>query len=162
MTDDLQEFDDFVSAGLKLVKQRDKQAWQLGDLACEFEVKVGRPSDPDAPTLGDLAHAWDVDTPRVSEWRSVAAFYPANVRTVELSWSHYNMARRRSDGSLENALELLDSAERLHLGIRPFKRFLNGEYFEGKVKRSDLAPHLQAMLPERIYEVWMTLKRITE
>lgn len=155
------EFSDFVAAGRELIQKRDDNAWELGDLAVEFEVTVGRPSDPDAPKLGDLAHAWNVDTPRVSEWRNVARFYPENVRTFEdLSWGHYNTARRASDNSLKKALELLGEARRQSLGIRAFQRFINGTYYEGEWK-GPLPEWLQGLVP-RGMRLWVTVKRMTE
>lgn len=154
----LTDFEDFVAAGVELIQARDTNAYALGDLCVEFEVKVGRPNDPDAPTLSDLAHAWDVDTPRVSEWRNVARFYPPNVRTRELSWTHYNMARRASNGSLDNALELLDTADRLHMGVRAFRRYLDGTYYEGEIAHGELPARLQAIVPAGV-KLWVVLRR---
>lgn len=153
----MKEFSDFVDAGRQLIQKRDNNAWELGDLAVDFEVTVGRPTDPGAPTLSDLAREWDVDTPRVSEWRNVAKFYPANVRTFEdLSWGHYNQARRASDGDLENALELLADAQRIHLGIRAFHRYVSGMYYEGEWN-GPLPEWLQALVPHGA-KLWVTVK----
>lgn len=155
----MNEFSDFVTAGLELVKGRDKNAWALGDLCVDFEVKIGRHSAPDTPKLADLAHAWDVDAPRVSEWRNVALFFPPNVRTYEdLSWSHYNMARRVSDGDLENAIELLDKADQLRMGVRAFRRYLDGIYFEGDIPLSELPVGIRVMVPSTIPRVWVIVK----
>lgn len=151
------EFSDFVEQGVELLKERDTQAWKLGDLVVDFEITVGRPTDPDAPTLGDLANAWDVATPRMSEWRNTSKFYSSDVRTFNLSWSHYNMARKAADGDVENAIDLLDTAERLHLGVRAFKRYIDGIYFEG-VWEGELPKWLQGIVPVN-GQVWVVFKR---
>jgi hypothetical protein len=153
------DFSDFANEGRELMQSRDKNSWSLGDLACEFEITVGRPGDPDAPTLSDLAHEWDTSKQRVSEWRNCSAFYRTDARTFDLTWSHYNQARRAADGSLDNALELLEMAVRLHLGTRAFERYIKGIYYEGPVKIGELAAGLQAMIPSGVKEVWLTIKR---
>lgn len=153
------EFGDFVTEGRELLKSRDTNAWELGDLACEFEITVGRPSDVDAPTLGDLAHEWDASTQRVSEWRNTSAFFTTDARTFDLTWSHYNLARRASGGELDNAIELLDMAVRLHMGVRAFERYIKGIYYEGMIAIDQLAVGLRAMLPDSAQEVWITIKR---
>lgn len=155
------EFGDFVTAGLALVKSRDTNAWALGDIAVDFvdafPVHPGRPVDPDQPTLSDLAAGWDVVTPRVSEWHSVAAFYAPNVRTFEdLSWAHYNAARRASGNDIENALELLADAQSKAMGINAFKRYLAGEFFEGEVAYDRLPPEIQAVVP-RGKKLWVVI-----
>jgi len=156
------DFSDFVTEGRDLMQARDKNSWRLGDLACEFEITVGRPTEPDAPTLGDLAHEWDASTQRVSEWRNTADFYPTDARTFDLTWTHYNQARRAADGDLDNALELLDMAVGLHMGTRAFERYIKGIYFEGAVKIGELAAGLQAMIPGGVKEVWLVVKRNEE
>jgi len=153
------DFSDFVSEGRDLMQARDKNSWGLGDLACEFEVTVGRPTDPDAPTLGDLAHEWDASTQRVSEWRNCSAFYSTDARKYALSWSHYNQARRAADGEIDNALELLEMAMRLHMGTRAFERYIKGIYYEGTVKVCALDVGIQAMIPGGVKEVWLVVKR---
>jgi hypothetical protein len=153
------DFTDFVAEGRDLMQARDRNSWGLGDLACEFEVTIGRPGDPDAPTLGDLAHEWDASTQRVSEWRNTAGFYPTGARTFDLTWTHYNQARRAADGELDNALELLEMAVKLHMGTRAFERYIKGIYFEGPVKIGELAVGIRAMLPGDIKEVWLVVKK---
>ena len=155
----MDEFADFVAAGVELMTTRNANSWALGDLAVDFEVKVGRPSDPAAPTLSDLAAAWDVETPRVSEWRSVAAFFPGNLRMNELSWSHHNLARRASRGDLEQALTLLDIARVQHMGVAAFRRFCAGLYFEGTIPVADLPDPLQGLVPDGERLVWLTFGR---
>ena len=163
----MKEFSDFVDAGVALLAESDNHRWQLGDLAAEFEVTVGRPDDPDAPTLKDLADAWNVDTPRVSEWRNCSRFYPPEGRGLSLTWSHYNMVRGYFKGrdydptQYEQAMEILTLAVDQAFGIRALRQYLNGTLFEGKV--------LVRELPERVRlfcagsdEVWITVKRVVE
>jgi hypothetical protein len=126
-----------------------------------FPVKPGRPIDPEQPTLSDLAAGWDVDKPRVSEWHAVAAFYEPNVRTIELSWAHYNAARRAADGSIDNAVELLLHAQSQAMGINAFKRWLNGEFYSGPVEFERLPPELQAIVP-RGRKLWIVIKEYEE
>ena len=165
----MKEFSDFVDAGVALLAESDNHRWQLGDLAAEFEVTVGRPDDPDAPTLRDLAEAWDCDVPRVSEWRSCARAFPESVRTLLplLSWSHYNAVRSHlrlvdyNADSFERAMELLNVAVTGHMGIRAFRAFLKGALFEGEVA-TRLLP---AFIQERAVgedTVWVTVKRVME
>jgi hypothetical protein len=162
----VRDFGDYVTEGRELLASRNTNSWQLGDLLVDavrdLEIKPGRPTDENAITLSDLAREMDVETPRASEWLSVAQFYPANVRTAECSWSHYNMARRASNGSAANALELLATAQALHLGIAAFRRYIKGEYFEGYVERHELPPRLQAILPSAAPGVWVVMKRAQE
>lgn len=157
-----QDFEDFVDAGLALVQKRDGNAWALGDLAVgfmqAFPVIPGRPVDPEQPTLSDLAAAWDVQMPRVSEWHAVAAFFSPNVRTFELSWAHYNAARRAAGGDIKEGKRLLQEALDKKLGINAFKRFIKGEYYEGQVAWVELPPRLQAMVPAGT-PVWVVMKK---
>ncbi len=155
----MKDFSDFANEGRELMQARDRNSWGLGDLACEFEVTVGHPIDADAPTLADLAHEWDASTQRVSEWRNTAAFYSTDARSFDLTWTHYNQARRAADGELDNALELLEMAVRLHMGTRAFERYIKGIYFEGPVRIGELAAGLQAMIPGGVKEVWIIVKR---
>lgn len=151
------EFAEYVAAGVDLMTTRNANSWALGDLAADFEVKIGRPSDPDAPTLSDLAAGWDVEVQRVSEWRLVSAFYPVNLRmNGDLSWSHHNLARRASGGDLEQALELLSIARAQHMGVAAFRRFCAGVYFEGPVSVDDLPVPLQGFVPTGADKVWLT------
>lgn len=157
------EFSDFVAAGLALMATRDHTSWELGDLAVAFEVTIGRPSDDDeGPTLGDLAAGWNVSAHRVSEWRSVSAFYPVAARTYDVPWEIYNMARRASNGSLDNALELLDYAQQQAFTVAAFRRYLKGVRWEGKLRRHDLPPWLQGILPPFEQEYWVEIKRAGE
>lgn len=158
----MSDFIDYVDQGRALLDTRNANSWALGDLAVDFEVKVGRPSDEDAPTLADLASAWDVETPRVSEWRSVAAFFPGNLRMNELSWSHHNLARRASGGDLEEALELLSVAQAQHMGVAAFRRYCAGLYFEGPVAVEDLPRALRLLVPDGDGEVWLTFGRMKD
>lgn len=154
-----QDFEDFVSQGLELLHARDKNSWALGDLVVDFEVKIGRPTDPDAPTLSDLASALDVELPRLSEWRSVAKFYPEKFRMNELSWSHHNMARRAANGDLPTAIRLLKLALSQHYGIAAFRRHLAGILYEGRRETRYLPDDLQ-MFAGGDTEVWITIKRL--
>ncbi len=148
--DDLQEFSDFIIAGLPLVQARDENAWALGDIARLFVERVvhGRPPDEDeTPTLSDLAREWDVHKQKVSYWRANAAFFPENVRQSDVSFAHHDLARRHSDASLDNALELLAVARDLHYGIAAFRRWLAGEYFAGPVDTATLPGLVRACIP---------------
>ena len=159
----MDEFADFVAAGVMLMQTRERNTWQLGDLAVDFEVKVGRPTDPDAPTLGDLAAAWNVEVQRVSEWRLVSAFYPANLRlNGDLTWSHHNMARRASRGDLEQALELLRIAAVMNMGVAAFRRYCAGLYFEGPVEVDALPIELQMLVPDGAAQVWVTFGKMKD
>lgn len=158
MADDHREFSDFVEAGLPLLKERDHHAWELGDLAAEFVVKLGRPSDPDAPTLGDLASAWDVALSTVSEWRRVAIFYPENVRTYELSWSHHKLARSASEGELGIALAYLAHAKAQYMGIAAFRRYLEGVLWEGELYQAEVPERLRGLIPHDV-QLWVTVRR---
>jgi len=163
MSDPLLEFPDFVAAGLPLIKARDTNSWALGDLLVQavqtLDIQPGRPRDPDALTLGDLASAWDVDTRRVSEWLAVARFYPLNLRTFgDCRWRHYNLARRAADGDLETACDYLQKAVELHFGVRAFERWLNGVYWEGPVARHELPDKIQLALPGEA-DVWVTVRK---
>jgi len=155
------EYIDFVDRGCELLQRRDADAWQLGDLVIDFEITVGRPKDgEDAPTLSDLANSWDVSKSRMSEWRNTSKFYPTNVRTFSVSWSHYNLARRSADGELDNALELLSNAEKLHMGIREFQRYLKGIFYEGEWQGNgtDIPGWLRIFVP-RDAKLWITVQR---
>jgi hypothetical protein len=159
------DFEDYVALGVKLVENRNSNAWQLGDLAVDFmknfAVKPGRPADPNIPTLSDLAGAWDVEIQRVSEWRSVSAFYNPNLRMNEVSWSHHNMARRASE-DVEEALELLEMAVNLHFSVAEFRRYLNGTLYEGDLWVEQLPEHLRMYAPEGTQKVWIVLKKYHE
>lgn len=160
------EFGDYVALGTELVKDRDNNAWQLGDLARDFmqnfEVKQGRPVDQNAPTLSDLAGAWDVEIQRVSEWHKVAAFYPDNnLRMSGVSWSHHNMARRASD-DVEEALELLRIAQEQHFSVAAFRRYLNGILYEGEADPRELPARLYQFLPDGTRTVWLVIKKTGE
>lgn len=157
------EFIDYAAAGRVLLDQRDRDTWALGDLATDFEIKLGRPDDPDAPTLGDLAKAWNASRQRVSEWRSVSAFYPTDDRTfTDLSWEQYNMARRAANGSLDNALELLDHASRQHMTVQDFRRFLKGIIWEGELSLHDFPLRIQGLLPAFLKRFRVTVTRASE
>lgn len=118
--------------------------WRRGDIAVRYMPNAKRgPADEDAPTLGDLAFQVGMGVPQISEYRSCSAFYPPVVRLDEqfkdLTWSHFNAARRFSGGKLENAEELLHEALRLHLNnVDEFKKHLKA-MFE---KHEDDTPEL--------------------
>jgi hypothetical protein len=157
------EFGDFVAEGRILVEQNEANQWALGDLACAFEISVGRPSkdDEDTPTLGDLANGWGLATSTVSEYRTLAAFYPKNLRLYELSWSHYKLARKASNGDVEEALALLEEAERQAFTIAAFRRFLEGIYYEGELYQEEVPDRLRAFVPGQA-RLWVTVKRREE
>ena len=67
------------------------------------------------------------------------------------------MARKAADGDMETALDFLCVAERLHLGVRAFKRHLAGIYFEG-VWEGELPKWLQGIVPVN-EQLWVVFKR---
>lgn len=159
------EFIDYVAAGVVLMERRDKDTWALGDLAADFAITLGRPDDPDAPTLGDLASGWNVSTQRVSEWRSVSAFYPTDDRTFSLPWEMYNQARRACKDTpdpLDNACEMLDFAETRRMTVKDFRRYLTGVRWEGPLHKGVLPKFLQILLPDFESQFWVTIKRYKE
>jgi len=164
------ELIDYVAKAQPLLKQRDCNAWDLGDIIVdavkelEIEIRPGRRrSDDETLTLGDFAGALNQATPRVSEWLKQSGFYPVevrphNVRTYEdLTWGHYNLARRKSGGELPNAIELLETAANLHLGYNAFKRWLNGEIWEGWLD-FDRLPNEIKPFAKVDGQVWATFK----
>jgi len=154
------EFADYVARGRELRQSRDSDTWELGDLAADFEVKLGRPDNPDGFTLAMLANEWGVSRQRASEWRNVSAFYSTDVRTFPVSWEVYNIARRHSQNDLENALELLETAVTLHYtSARDFERFVRGILHEGVFHKNELPPRLHGILPDG--KLWVTIKRAT-
>jgi hypothetical protein len=148
------EYIDFVDEGLDLLK----------DLVCDFEVSVGRPKKgEDSPTLSDLSNAWNCPRSTMSEWRLVSKFYPTDARTFDpdiITWTHYNLARKSSEGDLCNALELLEHAQEQHMATRAFERYLDGIYFEGVFRRSDLPEWLRDQIPDDV--LWVTVQRNKE
>jgi hypothetical protein len=157
VTDDLREFADFVAAGLELVAGRDRDTWALGDLATAFDVRLGRPDDPEAPPLRNLARGWNVSPQRVSEWRNVAAFYPTAVRTFPVPWEMYNAARRAAEHRLDNALELLATAEEMHMGVTDFRRYLTGVLYEGPLQ-GPVPDWLRPFIPRGLRRLWLVVK----
>lgn len=161
------EYIDTVEKGRAILSGHDKDFWKLGALAANAEITVGRPKEgEDKPTLGDLANAWNVSKQSISAWRSTYIFYPTSARTFDediISWEHYNQARCAADGDLENALELLCHAERLHLGSRAFKRFLKGIYYEGEWQGNgtDIPGWLRLYVPRDV-KLWITVQRMKE
>lgn len=128
-TTQLQDFGDFVNAGLNELSKRDRSTWALGDIAAALEIREGRPSDRDEtiPTLKDLAHEWGAAPSSVSEWRNNALFYPNNLRHVVSSWRDGNVIRKYVEfecvgqdyeTKFERALEINEEAQALkHRGI---------------------------------------------
>ena len=155
------EFIDYVARGIALKKHRDTNSWDFGDLLVEAVgeavIQVGRPTDPEQPTLAALAREWDVRPQRASEWYLTAKCFPLNIRKPDISWSHHDAARRASEDSTSNALELLDVVERLKLGIEDFTLYLKGDYFHGYIERYELPQRLQSMLPNSARGAWITM-----
>jgi hypothetical protein len=166
----MNELIDYVVRAQPLLRERDCNAWNLGDIIVEavneleIEIKPGRKkAGDDTLTLGDLAGALNQATPRVSEWFKNSLFFPSevrphNVRTYEdLTWGHFNLARRKSGGELTNAIELLETAVTLHLGYNAFKRWLNGEIWEGYLDFDAIPVEIKPFAsPDR--QVWATFK----
>lgn len=131
-TTQLQDFGDFVSAGLEELSKRDTSTWALGDIAAAFEIRLGRPEkkrgktdeeqDP-TPTLTNLATQWGVSKMTVSDWRSNSIFYEVNVRHVLHSWRDGNVIRKYVEWELageddieakiERGMEIVEEAEAL-------------------------------------------------
>jgi hypothetical protein len=164
------EYIDYVERGTQLRNNEDDNLWAMGDMLAEmFAGKVLKPGRPTAdnkePTLSDFARDIDLPLPRASERHSTADFYPKNVRLIEdLSWEHHNRARSKKHcgGELGNALELLNTAVTLKLGITAFKRYLNGEYISAVFSVADLSDNLAEYVPSEESEVHVTLKRVRE
>jgi hypothetical protein len=156
------EFPDFVIAGVEILEAHDRDFWTLGELASEFEIKLGRPDDPTAPTLADLSKEWDTSTSNVSRWRNNHNFYPDNLRTFAVSYSHYDLARRAHPKDMEEALELLSIAQSQALGIRAFKRYIKGIYIETLIKVTELPKRLQGLVPTGVSEVWVRVEKPKE
>lgn len=142
-------YDYYVSEGNRVREMRDRTNWALGDLAvafcADFDISPGRPpADDSTPTLAALAREWELRPPQVSEFHSVADFYPLEARQDDLSWSHHNMARRNSGDSLDNALELLDKARTNYMSAEDFRRWLKGDYAVVVVERGNWLDILRA------------------
>ncbi len=169
------ELMDYVALAMPLLKQRDENAWELGDIICEavdtlgITVKVGRKkAGDDEMTMGDLASALNQPPPRVSEWHKNAVFFPDqhrphNSRAFEdLSWAMFNLARRKSGDNLDTALVLLAHAVRLHMGYNAFKRFLNGEIWEGFLDYDQLPSQVQPYATKPDIQVWGVFKYVDD
>jgi len=157
----LHDYGDFSNALHVIVQERDTNSWEAGDVLKLFEFKVGRPNrdNPDALTLHDLAADCGASAARLSEWRNVASFYPRRLRTYSVSWEIYNQARRSSKGNRDNALELLDLAERQHMSVAAFRRYLKGIVWEGPVTKAGLPLWLVQKVAGYENEFWLILKR---
>ena len=126
-TTQLQDFGDFVSAGLEELQKRDRSTWALGDIAAALEIREGRPSDRDEtiPTVADLAREWGETRSRVSRWRSNALFWPTDYRAhvhgserdknnirEYLEWEQHG---QDYETKFERALEILEEVKALTL-----------------------------------------------
>jgi hypothetical protein len=170
----MSELIDFVERAAPLLRARDNNAWELGDLVVEavaalgIEIKSGRKKpDDDTLTLGEFASQLNQATPRVSEWRKCSALFPPEVRPgkvrafEQLTWGHYNLARRKANNELEPAMDFLQCAVDLHLGYNAFKRWLNGEIWEGFIPFERLPENVRPFAePAGIY--WATFKALAE
>lgn len=158
---------DIVMAGNVFKAERNANSWNWGDLICvafsEQVIKAGRPlADSDEPTLSALADAWDEPLPKLSALHLTADFYKPNVRMSELSWSHHDLARRHSDGQVDNALELLGTALGAHFSVKTFRMYLSGDYFEGPIDSKDLPEWMWSIIPRNQKHVWIKVKRFQE
>jgi hypothetical protein len=169
---DGQDYDRFVALGVECRKGGDAQKWALGELVTHFcehyglELKRGRPpKDYQGPTLTGYARDIGEVTARLSECGNTYAFYPENVRGSEdyadLTWRHFNRAREAADGQLDNAMELLDMAARLHLGVDDFSNYLAGNYFAMLVEWHELPERSRPFVPVG-RPVWLIGKRPQE
>jgi hypothetical protein len=158
------EFIDYVNMGLELVKESETNEFQLWDLAADFKRVFnptrGRPAtDDDSPTFADLAGAWQVATNTVSEWASLGEYYPEKSRTYDdLSKSHYKLAKRYAGKDQELAHIQLQTAVNNHLTtVASFRRFLEGIYWEGRMRRDWLSTEAQACVPDGQMWVWVVV-----
>ncbi len=136
----------YVERGRRWRRASDDANWGLGDDVVEmcdrlgFDPKPGRPpANSDVRTLSDYAAEVDISSKRVSECYANSKFYgKARTSGDFATWAHHDRARRASDGSLDNALELLATAHLLKLHYRAFVRYLDGILFEGVLTREVL------------------------
>lgn len=141
------DFEDFVAEADRLVRERDANAYELGELAVAFKETFSEEGDP---TLKDLARMVNISPQRMSEFYHVCAFYPTDVRSEyqdDVAWELMNAARRASNGSLKRAAELLEHARSHYHTVASFRQFLNGVRLETKVRRDQLPDEILMLLP---------------
>jgi len=160
----------FVDRGVKLRTFRDNAAWELGRLAAEFteeyDITPGRPpKDDQTPTLSALAHDLDMRPESLGQFRLCHLFYPEDQHTDQ-SLAHHDLARRNSDGDLENALELLDIAKQQHMSAANFRQYLKGDYWSGVIDCKNWLQMMQgvfsAFVPFSAARVRITFSRVSE
>lgn len=140
MSDNVRPYSDIVTALHELREGRDKNAWEMGDLAEEFTVHyAGRPpADEEARTLAQLARDSGIEYVKLSSLRSNSAFYPTEKRFgyPNLSWSHYDLARRKS-ADVDDAMALLAEVDKQHWPVEDMRPFADLWSFYGKQRREE-------------------------
>lgn len=123
----LHTYEDCETAMVELIDSRSQNAFELGDTMVGFEVNRGKPLKDDG-TLSRLAAKLGYLPSQLSMWRAVSIFFTKTTRNFEnVHWSHYYVAMRHADGSIDNALELLAYADTNGLSVARFKKYINGD-----------------------------------
>jgi len=109
-------WDGCIKAAIELRNQKDGAQWELGDIANQV-VKVpmvGRPSSTDdRVTVTAFAQQSGIDKQSLNVYMRNSAFYHPSMRGYfNLSYSHYDSARRAYPKSLEDAMDWLEQAEK--------------------------------------------------
>lgn len=162
---ELLEFIDFVDAINAVREELDDRQWRIGDVAAQFERKIGRPraDGDDTPQLGDLAAACGLSKQSLSAYAKTAEFYQENLRTsVDLSWSLFDLARRHAGDDVEVAMDYLTIAQEQAFSYRQFERYLKGIWWEGEVYERELPQRLHGILPTGVIKVWVTIEKVRE
>lgn len=102
----LDTYEAIVDYAASLAAEDSRLRWELGDLTCLVvgDPVQGRPSlKSESVTLKHFAGAIGVGSNQLGQYRACAAFYPPQVRAQHdnLSWSHYNQVRRKTDNLLQ-------------------------------------------------------------
>lgn len=147
------EPDLLIEGGIADRVSSDASAWRQADrVRVFFDLHPDAPRGPgrppetyDGPTLGWLAEQWGESVQRLSYLHTNGIFYPLPHRQLDLSLTFYDVARRASNGKLDNALELLEHARTMYMTVTAFR-----DYCRPLQQRStDLATKLMRDLPDR-------------
>jgi hypothetical protein len=168
----LEDFSDYVEAGLPFITSENAGKWKLGDIAYQFDIKRGRPKadEEDNLKLADLARAWGKQPPRISECRNTSGFWPSNLRTGEIYWSFYNKIRSHVqkelkgadyENQLEYAIWMLKLVADQHFEtVDDLRDYINGVLFREVVQVPELPERLQVLCPMHLTEIMLIGKRI--